>query len=103
MDSVNRIGSMFLRAILTRMKELGMNKSSLARKMNVSRAYVSQVLQGKDVNISFATALRFANALRMDFTPQLTIKPDEDLEESEPTAILHPSSFTLHSPNLALA
>ena len=102
----------------------------------VSRAYVTKVLQGNEVNFSFATpllghrlwrlaqgleagfaalrayppsfalrcislggySLRFANALQMDFTPQLTIKPDEDLEESEPTAILHPSSFTLHSP-----
>ena len=47
---------------------------------------------------SRAAQFRRANALRMDFTPQLTIKPDEDLEGSEPTAILHPSSFTLHSP-----
>ena len=98
MDAVNKVGTLFLRAILLRMKELGMNKSALARKMNVSRAYVGQVLQGKEVNFSFATAIRFANALRMDFIPQLAIKPEEDVEESEPTAILHPSSFTLHSP-----
>ena len=64
----------------------------------VSRAYVLKVLRGEDVNFTFASAYHFARALRMDFTPQLTIKPDEDLEESDPTAILHPSSFTLHSP-----
>ena len=98
--TINKVGTLFLRAILTRMRELGMNKSSLARKMNVSRAYVSQVLQGKDVNISFATALRFANALRMDFTPQLTIKPDEDLDEDSSTLQLQLHTSTL-SPNLS--
>ena len=64
----------------------------------VSRAYVSKVLRGEEANFTFASAYHFARALQMDFTPQLTINPDEDLEESEPTAILHPSSFTLHSP-----
>ena len=102
MDAVNRISSLFLRAMLVRMKELGLNKSALARRLNVSRAYVTKVFDGK-ANFTFASAYHFARALQMDFTPQLTIKPDEDLEESEPTAILHPSSFTLHSPNLALA
>jgi len=53
------------------MKELGLNKSALARRMNVSRAYVSKVLSG-DVNFSFATAIRFARALQMDFVPMLT-------------------------------
>ena len=81
MEAVNKVGTMFLRAILTRMKELGINKSALARKMNVSRAYVCQVFQGKDLNFSFATALRFANALRMDFTPQLSIKPEEEIDQ----------------------
>ena len=79
---------MFLRAILLRMKELGMNKSALARKMNVSRAYVGQVLQGKEVNFSFATALRFANALRMDFIPQLAIKPDDEESAALPNLSL---------------
>ena len=72
----------------------------------VSRAYVSKVLRGEEVNFTFASAYHFANALRMDFTPQLTIKPDEDLEESpsnshsnsHSNSLLHPSSFTLHSP-----
>ena len=69
----------------------------------VSRAYVSKVLRGK-ANFTFASAYHFARALQMDFTPQLTIKPDEDLEESpshsnsHSNSLLHPSSFTLHSP-----
>ena len=71
---------MFLRAILLRMKELNFNKTALAKRMNVSRAYVSKVLQGEDVNFSFATALRFAHALKMDFTPQLTIASEEENE-----------------------
>ena len=81
MDAVNKVGTMFLRAILTRMKELVINKSALARKMNVSRAYVCQVFQGKDLNFSFATAIRFAKAVQMDFTPQLTIAPEGEVEE----------------------
>ena len=97
MTTLDEIGNTFLRAMLVRMKELGLNKSALARRLNVSRAYVTKVFDGK-ANFTFASAYHFARALRMDFTPQLTIKPDEDLEESEPTAILHPSSFTLHSP-----
>ena len=97
MTTLDEIGNTFLRAMLVRMKELGLNKSALARRLNVSRAYVTKVFDGK-ANFTFASAYHFARALQMDFTPQLTIKPDEDLEESEPTAILHPSSFTLHSP-----
>jgi len=67
----------FLRRVLLRMKELGLNNSSLARRMNVSRVYVGKVLKG-DVNITFATALRFAKALQMDFVPTLT--PQEEKE-----------------------
>ena len=59
------------------MKELGMNQTALAKRMNCSRAYISKVLQGQEVNFSFATAIRFAHALKMDFTPQLTISEEE--------------------------
>ena len=99
---INKVGTVFLCAIFTHKRELGLNKSALARRLNVSRAYVTKVFDGK-ANFTFASAYHFASALQMDFTPQLTIKPDEDLEESEPTAILHPSSFALHSstPNLS--
>lgn len=39
MNLVDRIGSAFLRTILIRMKELGVNKTELAKRMNVSRPY----------------------------------------------------------------
>lgn len=77
MKTIDRVGSAFLRAIFLRMKELGLNKSALARRMNVSRAYVSKVLSG-DVNFSFATAIRFAHALQMDFIPMLTPRPKKE-------------------------
>lgn len=72
MDTVDKVCTAFLRTILRRMKELKLNQTALAKRMNVSRAYVSKVLQGKDVNFSFATAIRFAQALKMDFSPQLS-------------------------------
>ena len=121
MDAVNRVGTVFLRAILLRMKELGLNKSALARRMNVSRAYVTQVLQGKEVNFSFATAMRFASALELDFFPQLRRKrraPSNSLLHSSPLLLtsssptpnslqlqLHTSTLSpnLSTPNLALA
>jgi len=70
MRALNRAGSFFLRSILKRMKSLGLNQSALARRMNVSRAYISKALAG-DVNFSFSTACRFAKALEMDFLPGL--------------------------------
>ena len=38
--------------------------------MNVSRPYVTKVLS-RDVNFSFRTAAKLANALKMDFFPEL--------------------------------
>ena len=73
MRSVNHIGSVFLRTILLRMKELGVTKTGLAKKMRVSRPYVTKVLSG-DVNFSFTTAARLARALKMDFFPELREK-----------------------------
>ena len=73
MISIDHIGSAFLRQILLRMKELGMNKTALAKKMRVSRPYVTKVLSG-DVNFSFKTAARLARALKMDFFPELREK-----------------------------
>ena len=67
MDAVDRIGSAFLRAIFSRMKELGVNQSELARRMKVSRPYITKVMQG-DVNFTFARALqprKFRQILRM--------------------------------------
>ena len=76
MDAIDRIGSAFLRRILLRMKELGMSQTDLARRMNVSRPYITKVLH-TDVNISFRTAAKLASALKMDFLPELRPQPEE--------------------------
>ena len=70
MKAIDRIGSAFLRRVLRRMKELGMSQTELARRMNVSRPYITKVLS-RDVNFSFKTAAKLANALKMDFFPEL--------------------------------
>ena len=74
MEIVDRIGSAFLRRILLRMKELGVSQTELAQRMKVSRPYITKVLHS-DVNISFRTAAKLANALKMDFLPEL--RPQE--------------------------
>lgn len=71
MKGIDHTGSVFLRAVLKRMKELGLNQSELARRMDASRPYVIKVLNG-DVNITLGSAARFAKALEMDFVPTLT-------------------------------
>ena len=78
MKIVDRIGSAFLRRILRRMKELGMSQTDLAQRMKVSRPYITKVLHS-DVNISFRTAAKLANALKMDFFPEL--RPHEEQTE----------------------
>ena len=70
MKTIDQIGSAFLRRILRRMKELGVSQSELAKRMKVSRPYISKVLR-QDVNFSFRTASKLANALKMDFFPEL--------------------------------
>ena len=52
------------------MKELGVSQTELARRMKVSRPYITKVLR-QDVNFSFRTAVKLANALKMDFFPEL--------------------------------
>lgn len=47
-----------------------MSQSELAHRMQVSRPYISKVLR-QDVNFSFRTAAKLANALKMDFFPEL--------------------------------
>ena len=74
MRAIDKVGSAFLRQILLRMKELGMSQSELAERMQVSRPYITKVLH-QDVNISFRTAAKLANALKMDFLPEL--RPQE--------------------------
>ena len=70
MQTIDHIGSAFLRRILRRMKDLGMSQSELAKRMKVSRPYVTKVLR-QDVNFSFRTAAKLASALKMDFFPEL--------------------------------
>ena len=80
--AIDRIGSAFLRKLLLRMKALGLSRTALAKRMNVSRPYVTKVLSG-DVNISFRTAAKFAHALQLDFFPVL--RPmDESAAEPSP-------------------
>ena len=55
------------------MKQLGLNQSDLARRMKVSRPYITKVLR-QDVNFSFHTAAKLAQTLEMDFFPQLREK-----------------------------
>ena len=52
-----------------------MSQTDLARRMKVSRPYITKVLH-QDVNFSFRTAAKLANALRMDFMPEL--RPQEE-------------------------
>ena len=80
MKVVNRIGSAFLRRILLRMKELGVSQTELARRMKVSRPYITKVLH-QDVNFSFRTAAKLANALKMDFFPELRPYPEETSDQ----------------------
>ncbi len=61
------------------MKQLGITQTELAKRMNVSRPYVTKVLT-HDVNFSFKTAIKLASALKMDFFPDL-IPQDEESEE----------------------
>ena len=70
MKAIDKVGSAFLRRILRRMKQLGVSQTELARRMKVSRPYVTKVLS-RDVNFSFKTAAKLANALKMDFFPEL--------------------------------
>ena len=47
-----------------------MSQTEQARRMKVSRPYITKVLR-QDVNFSFRTAAKPANALKMDFFPDL--------------------------------
>ena len=78
MTTVDHICSAFLRQILLRMKELGLSQTDLAKRMKVSRPYITKVLH-QDVNFSFRTAAKLANALKMDFFPEL--RPQEEQTE----------------------
>ena len=77
MKTVDHVCSAFLRQILLRMKELGLSQTDLAKRMKVSRPYITKVLR-QDVNFSFRTAAKLARALQMDFTPELRERGEEN-------------------------
>ena len=57
------------------MRELGLSQTDLARRMKVSKPYITKVLH-EDVNFSFRTAAKLARALEMDFFPELREKDE---------------------------
>ena len=60
-----------------------MTKTALAKKMRVSRPYITNLLSGKDVNITFKTAYRLAKALQMDFFPTLSVEGSHTPKRSQ--------------------
>jgi len=70
MKSANHLVCAFLRRCIRQMQRLGMNQTQLAKRLKVSRPYITKLLSG-DVNISFGSAERLARALEMDFFPDL--------------------------------
>ena len=81
MKALDHIGSAFLRRLLRRMRQLGVNQTELAKRMRVSRPYITKVLR-QDVNFSFHTAAKLAHALEMDFFPDLRPKEDENADHA---------------------
>ena len=82
MSTIDKIGSSFLLRILHRMQELGVSQAELAKRMDVSRPYITKMLH-KDVNITFRTAEKLANALRMDFFPELRPQGSPSLRDGQ--------------------
>ena len=76
--TVNHLICAFLRRCIRRMKQLGLNQTDLAKRLKVSRPYITKLLSG-DVNITFGSAMRLARALEMDFMPELR---DKDAKSS---------------------
>ena len=70
MKTANHLVCAFLRRCIVQMKRLGLTQAELAKRMNISRPYVTKLLSG-DVNITFGAAERLAKALKMDFFPTL--------------------------------
>ena len=86
MTAIDKVGSAFLRRILLRMKELSMSQTGTAKKMRVSRPYITKVLH-QDVNITFRTAAKLANALKMDFFPELRPQESHELTQKLPNMV----------------
>lgn len=83
MKVVDKCLSAFLRSILLEMKRAGLTQTELAQRLEVSRPYLSKVLHG-DVNITFGSAFRLAQALGKDFKPLLTEPPRKLSLEIQP-------------------
>lgn len=75
---INKVSLEFIRKISERMASDDVTQTELARRLKVSRPYVTKVLSG-DVNISFQTAARFARALKVDFSPELSAEGQQIL------------------------
>ena len=71
-----RVISDFTERICRRLEELGITQSEFARRLGVTRAYVTNFLRG-NVNFTFDTAVRISTALGMDFEATLVTKDDE--------------------------
>ena len=82
MKTANHIVCAFLRRCIVQMKRMGINQTELARRMKISRPYVTKLLSG-DVNITFASAERLAKALRMDFFPDLSARQEQARERGD--------------------
>lgn len=80
MRAENRYGQMFLKSMFLRMKERGVSQTELAARMKASRPSVSKVLHG-EVNITFASVVRFAKTLQRDFFPQLVQLATDEFNE----------------------
>ena len=68
--SINKDSSDFLKGLLAKMQDEDITQTALAKRLGVSRPYVTKVLSG-DINISYRTAAKFAKALGMEFSPEL--------------------------------
>ena len=86
MKAIDKVGSAFLRRILLRMKELGVSQTELAKRMQVSRPYITKV-RHQDVNITFRTAAKLASALKMDFFPDLRPQESQQVTQKLPNMV----------------
>lgn len=69
--SINKTSSEFLALVKETMQAEDITQSALAKKLDVSRPYVTRVLSG-DINLSTRTAAKFAAALGLDFAPEMS-------------------------------
>jgi len=61
----------FTEDLLTRMEDLGLSRSALARRLDASPAYVTQILRG-DANFTLDTLVKIAHAVGCDLSTHLT-------------------------------